>query len=300
MDNTDIETMDVVAVAANIERTDELFSFLGEYDFEAEVETLRAALQSSATTMLMIGCRLLRMKEHEAHGRFMDAVEAIGINPRTARRFMNAALRFVHADTGKVKYPQLVQASASKIYELTMLDDDELGTLDSGKSVADITLDDVDKLSVRELRKKIRDSKADIKAHEEQLAAKNQKIDELERELRKYDEAGVLPSFDKEKIERRLNEYNLEITGFLADSNIMATKAITIAEKLCEVSSNSSDPISDGIVRAVFAGLKTNIRTAIEDLERASETIEGMVPKAYMVNAPFTVLNAKDHDGEEI
>ncbi len=80
----------------------------------------------------------------------------------------------------------------------------------------------------------------------------------------------------------------------------MATKAITIAEKLCEVSSNSSDPISDGIVRAVFAGLKTNIRTAIEDLERASETIEGMVPKAYMVNAPFTVLNAKDHDGEEI
>ena len=83
---------ELATVAENIHKTDVMFSFLGEYTFEDEVTAIRSDLTTSANSMLSAGCRLLRLKEHEGRGRFMKALEELGIVHETARRLMNTAI----------------------------------------------------------------------------------------------------------------------------------------------------------------------------------------------------------------
>ncbi len=283
----DRRDVSLAEVAEGIRRTDEMFAFLGEYDYNAEIAALKAELATTATAMLSIGCRLLRMKEHEAHGRFVDAVRSIGLEMRSAYRFMNAAMKFVSADTGKVKYPQLVQQNVSKIYELTLLDDEELEALEGGGSVSDITIEEVDRLSVRELRRKLRDGKAEVKALEDQLVAKNSKIDELEREMRTMESRQ--PFSTREALEGMLRSWNDEITGFVADGSLISSKAVAIAERMCDVMTDDRD--GNAAVRASFKSLRSSLDAVLEELERAGEEIQGMLPDAFRVSSGFRSLD---------
>lgn len=99
-----------------------------------------------------------------------------------ATRFMSAAAKFVN-DKGAVKYQRLAQLSVTKIYDLAMEDDELLKELEEGRTVAGLKLADVDRMSTRELRAKLRDIKKDKAASEELVRQKNAKIDELEKKL---------------------------------------------------------------------------------------------------------------------
>jgi len=179
---SDGNTSDMVALSKQDQQIDSVYGFIGEYSYEADVSGLKDDLSVSAMRMLAAGCRLIRIKEHEEHGKFVFALEAVGIEPRMANRFMNAAAKFVN-DKGAVKYQRLAQLGVSKIYDLAMEDDELLKELEEGRTVAGLKLADVDKMSVRELRAKLRDIKKDKAASEELVRQKNAKIDELEKKL---------------------------------------------------------------------------------------------------------------------
>ena len=144
---------------------------------------------------------------------------------------MNTAMKFV-SDTGGVKYPHLMQQSVSKIYELALLDDDDLKDLDEGKPVADIDVDEVDRMTVRDLRKKVREARKEREALENVIKSKSEKLDELEKEIALKEQA----SSDEE--EKRyvpqpedVNALRNEITLLATDSYDLYQRMVSLANR---------------------------------------------------------------------
>lgn len=287
---------ELATVAENIHKTDVMFSFLGEYTFEGEVTAIRNDLTTSANSMLSAGCRLLRLKEHEGRGRFMKALEELGIVHKTARRLMNTAMKFV-SDNGSVKYPRLLQQSVSKIYELALLDDDDLKDLEGGKSVAEIEVDEIDRMTVRDLRKKIREAKKEREALENVIKSKNEKLDELEKEMalkeRSEEEAveiPVVPPMDTTLLGN-------EIEMLVADSFDLYRKLTSLADRL--ESATSGDDKSDSSYRMLFGRLKGTAASIAEEMERALEYVESRVPASLTAVSGFGFMSAADEEEEK-
>ena len=136
-----------------------------------------------ADGMLELGRSLMWLKERLPHGRFEQIVaERYPFDPRTARRFMNAALKF----RGKSAL-QSANIQRSNLLELATLDDDQISELDAGGTVAGLKLDDVQRMSVTELRLALRKEREahskDKDIHERQLKRKDDKLNELDKAL---------------------------------------------------------------------------------------------------------------------
>lgn len=157
---------------------------LAPYDRQRVIEECRFFMSQSAEAMLELGKRLLQMKEVEPHGEFMDCLRAVGIEQSIANHIMRAALKF------SSNSPTFANLGRSKLYELAFLDDQEIKELAEGGTVAGLQLDEIDRMSVRELRAALRDARAEKEAADQLIEKKNKKIDELDMKLsakRKHD-----------------------------------------------------------------------------------------------------------------
>ncbi|EEI9429513.1 DUF3102 domain-containing protein [Salmonella enterica] len=150
------------------------------YDRSRIVHEARFYMTQSAEAMLEAGKRLVILKENEPHGEFTDILENdIGLAPQVARRMMQASIKFLGSDNETSKRSTLSVLGKGKLYELMVLDDEDLDSLADGGTVAGATLDDIDRMSVRELRKALRESKEDLAASRKLNAEKSQEINEL-------------------------------------------------------------------------------------------------------------------------
>ena len=282
---------EITTVAENIRKTDVMFSFLGDYTLEGEVTAIRNDLTTSANSMLSAGCRLLRLKEHEGHGRFMKVLEELGIGWKTANRLMNTAMKFV-ADNGSVKYPRLLQQSVSKIYELALLDDEDLKDLDEGKPVAEIEVDEVDRMTVRDLRKKIREARKEREALENVIKSKSEKLDELEKEIALKEQA--TPDEDKKYVPQPedVNALRNEITLLATDSYDLYQRMVSLADRIEKASSGSD--LADSSYRLLFGQLKGAAASITEEMERAMEYVESRVPESLTPVSGFDFMGSPE------
>lgn len=125
---------------------------------------------------LELGKRLLLLKELTPHGEFKQRIELLGIQYRMAAKFMAATLKF-----SKVNSSSLLAAAGTqtKLLELVMLDDGEIEALENGETACGMTLDEIETMTVSELKKALRDARENDEAKSRLLAEKNNKIDEL-------------------------------------------------------------------------------------------------------------------------
>ena len=100
----------------------------------------------------------------------------LGISKRTAQRFMSVVLKF-----SKTTSMSLLEKSGNgtKLLELMVLDDDDSDVIDQGGSIGDVSLDTIETMSVRELKKALRDAKADIEAKEQVIKTKDQEKNKI-------------------------------------------------------------------------------------------------------------------------
>lgn len=138
---------------------------------------VREALERGARAMVDGGRHLVSIKEHVGHGEWQESLGRIGIAPRAAQRMMQVAVRFLSSSGSKKILESDV--SKAKALELLILDDEELEQLGDGQSVAGIELEDVETMSCRELRKKLREARESLAAKDAVAGAKQQTIDEL-------------------------------------------------------------------------------------------------------------------------
>lgn len=150
------------------------------YDRNRIVHEARFYMAQSAEAMLEAGKRLVILKENEPHGEFINILESeLNIEARVARRMMQASLKFLGSTSEAPKRSALSVLGKTKLYELMVLDDEELDDLADGGTVAGATLDDIDRMTSRELRKALRESKEDLAASRKLNAEKSQEINEL-------------------------------------------------------------------------------------------------------------------------
>ena len=139
-------------------------------------DEIRFYQQRTVEACMELGKRLLIMKEMTPHGEFEKRIEILGFSPRMARKFMSAVLKFSNRNSNTVL---TVTKSQTKLLELVVLDDDELDVIEQGGSIGDVNLDSIETMSVRELKKALRDAKSDIEAKEQVIKTKDQKANEL-------------------------------------------------------------------------------------------------------------------------
>lgn len=198
---------DIIKHADAIEETNnamavhsaEIMEKLGDglpYEKNRIVNEARFYMTQSAEAMLEAGKRLVILKEHEPHGEFTAIVERdLGMAERTARLMMQAAIKYSSPQLGS-KRQALAHLGKTKLFELMTEDDEDLAALAEGGTIAGLTLDDIDQMSSRELRKALRESKEELQAKEDVLADKNKQIDNLQE---KFTRIKKMPLDEQEK-----------------------------------------------------------------------------------------------------
>ncbi len=155
------------------------------YNEAVWIERGRFAVRQTMEGMFELGRALIIIKEHTPHGRFAEIAEQeFGLGRRESQRLMNATLRFMDPKM-KQAQPQLMKLGKSKMLELLVEDDDTLLEFAEGGEINGNTLDDVDRMTVKELRVALRESRETAEAKDKVIADKNKKVDELAEKLAK-------------------------------------------------------------------------------------------------------------------
>ncbi|WP_322080256.1 DUF3102 domain-containing protein [Burkholderia cenocepacia] len=182
-DNT-LEVLPALTDAANklAARSSEISKQFGDglpYERHRVVNEARFYMAQSAEAMLEAGKRLILLKENEPHGEFTTIVEEqLGLAPRTARLMIQAAVKYSSPQL-ESKRQALAVLGKTKLFELMTEDDEELAALADGGTIAGMDLDDIDRMTSRELRAALREAHENATAQARLLSDKNAKIDEL-------------------------------------------------------------------------------------------------------------------------
>jgi hypothetical protein len=185
--NTEIAAVE--KMAADIQTAEELYSDGLPYEIERIENEIRFYQEQAGQSLLEMGKRLIRIKAHEEHGTFMKALENVGMSYRPAAYAMAAARKFSNVNS-------ISHLSSTKMIALSVLDEEDVQTLDAGGEIAGMTLDDIDRMSTRELRGNLRKEKEQAKK---------------EKEARKKDRA----SFEQSMLQKdaKINELDMRLSG---------------------------------------------------------------------------------------
>lgn len=142
-----------------------------------------ANMRRTVESMIEVGRGLIVLREACGHGEFMARLDVLGFEARAAQRYMQVVRKFANASTST----HLIKAAGtqSKLLEMIVLDDEQIEELELTGQTGELSLDDVATMSVKELRAKLRELKADLKATEEISAEKTQRIEKLQREAKR-------------------------------------------------------------------------------------------------------------------
>lgn len=162
----------------------------GIYDEELFVRRIEQYKIAIAMNIYWMGRDLVVLKENCGHGNFLPLLDKMGISPRSAQQSMRVAAKF---NTPKLQ--QLLQGlnndkgASSKLLALALESDDDLESLVNGGTIAELQLDDIDRMSATEVRKALRkakeDTKAELEAKDELISQKNKHADDLATKLAK-------------------------------------------------------------------------------------------------------------------
>lgn len=217
IDPNDSKTIDLVA-RQQLSQVSAQYGDNLPYSYDRVLNECAFFMEQSAKAAIELGNRLILLKEMEGHGKFRKALEDLGLSVGTAHNVMKTAMKMANVQTSE----HLLGAarSRSKVFELMILDNDDLHALDEGQTVAGITLDDVDRMSVRELRAALRANREDLKAKDAVLSNKNKKLDEMEGKLdtvsRKLAEKDRQKQLEKPDPEREGQALRNEVSGIVA------------------------------------------------------------------------------------
>lgn len=180
-------------------------------------EEIRFFQRRNVEAVLETGKRLLLLKEVAGHGKFMERLEGIGIGYELAKKFMAATLKFSKRYSNTVlTAPGMSQ---TKLLELLVLDEGEIEALNNGETVRGIVIDEIERLSVSELKTKLREADERIKA-KDRVAADNQAaLQRLQEQLAgKKPAPEPTPEFIADSALRDLDNESLRLMGLIEAS----------------------------------------------------------------------------------
>ena len=197
----------------SVQEIDSMYLPDGEsYNLFVCMSRAKDAEELAGRAFIELGQQLALIKAHESSEQFHAAMDSLNISWRTANYAMAAARKFSNSQT----FANLNRAS---LIALTVLDDDDAQDLVNGEEVDGLgDIDDVAKMTVRELKKALRELRNEhtkqLEAVEEVVRRKEGKISELEMEL-----AGRQPPTKEQLAQTALDGLKAPIMRELAAAN---------------------------------------------------------------------------------
>ncbi|EPB9486889.1 DUF3102 domain-containing protein [Citrobacter farmeri] len=198
------------------------------YERDRIVHETRFYMAQSAEAMLEAGKRLVILKENEPHGDFIDIVESqLSLSKRTAQVMMQASVKYLSPKL-EPKAQALALLGKTKLFELMTEDDEDLVELADGGTIAGMSLDDIDRMTSRELKAALRESRETNAAQQRVLADKNEKIDSLSTKLEK--KSRIQPPKPDEEVKK----LRAEVTALAVEAeSAIAVRLSSAFETLC-------------------------------------------------------------------
>ena len=257
------------------------------YERDRIVHEARFYMAQSAEAMLEAGKRLIILKENEPHGEFVAIVEEqLGLHVRAAQRMMKASLKYLSPKL-EPKATTLSLLGKAKLFELVAEDDEELSELADGGTVAGLTLDDVDRMSVRELRQALREARETNAAQQRVLADKNEKIDSLSTRLEK--KSRIQPPKPDEEVKKLRAEVTALSTDAESDITVRLFSAFETLSAYC--AENQIDTPKD-----FMAGLVCELESAARNLRSTFDLPDeptGNVAPSWLTD-PIPEINGRE------
>jgi hypothetical protein len=144
---------------------------------------IAANMRRSVEACLEVGKGLAVLKAACGHGNFIARLDVLGIDRNVAVKFMQSATKFSNASTSK----HLTQAigGQSKLFEMLVLDDEQIDELANFGQTGELSLDDVATMSVKELRAAVREERAEREAGEAVRADLSKKLTKLQTQAKR-------------------------------------------------------------------------------------------------------------------
>ncbi|MBN3779935.1 hypothetical protein G3O06_20575 [Burkholderia sp. Ac-20345] len=198
-----------LAKRENAEQMSVALSKYGFEDYTIDRLIAEGALRARrfVEDILELGRIILTCRELP-HGMYGPAIAQMGISKDTARRVAGVALKFWNRDDLK----PLLSLDIGKVYELALLDDDSLASMADDPE----KLDELECMSVSELRAALRE------AHE-QIKAKDAVAEEMQGTMRKQKEKLArapkpTPEFLSQEAIDDLNKTSVEVAAAVTTS----------------------------------------------------------------------------------
>lgn len=216
-------------------------------------------MRRSVEACLEVGRGLQVLKVAGGHGEFMNRLDALGIDKYVASRFIQSAIKFSALGNNSALTKAI--GNQTKLFEMLVLDDGELQELELTGQTGELSLDDVATMSVKELRKTLRETREDKAAQGRVLADKNARIDELATKLAKQPLVQVLAPDEEAKQLRQ------EVIGiaFEAEANISGKLRLAFATMAAHTEETGTDHrnFQTGLVNQL-EGLLADIRAEFQ------------------------------------
>ncbi len=255
------------AQALEVAEIDNLYLPEGEsYNLHVVMERAKFYQEQTANSFIELGKQLILLKAHEQHGQFELAVEQLGLAKSSACYAMAAARKFANVHT-------CGHLGNAKIRALTVLDDDSIKTLEDGGSLNGVgSLDDIEQMTVKELKSALRAEKKKRKeereAQEAAISQKEQKLNELEQELR-YRQPPTKEDFAQAK----LDEVGKDIFTTVLNASYELNESVRLYEKACKIDDVTVDQLS-----AVALKLGDHIEAIQNTLEVLGDYMDNPYP----------------------
>lgn len=183
---------------------------------------IAANMRRSVEACLEVGRGLTVLKEACGHGQFMARLDVLGIDDGVARKFIRAAVKFSNRSSTTVLE---AASSQTKLFEMLVLDDEQIEELELTGQTGELKLDDIATMSVKELRAKLREERAERAATERLLADKRSELENTKRKVAKLELR--MPTWDErtDDFKREISERQNLLDKLIA-AHLEASKAL--------------------------------------------------------------------------
>ncbi|HDR9585239.1 TPA: DUF3102 domain-containing protein [Burkholderia stabilis] len=236
------------------------------YERNRVVQEARFYMGQAAEAALEVGRRLLAIKENEPHGEFVEIVEErLGIPRSTAHRLMQSATKYLLNPKLKDKADQFARLGKAKLFEIMNESDDDLVELAEGGTLAGLTLDEIECKTHRELKAALREAREELAAKDQLLEDKNKKLDAAKAKLKRV--ATALPDEQLTELMREATSIGNNAIGIVRGEVRQALVALT------EHDAERTAPFASGLVSQIMADCRALLNEfGLAEIEPTDET----------------------------
>lgn len=226
-----------------IQKADELYLAGQEYDELRLIKETQSLLKLAKDSVVGAGEKLILLKAHGGHGNFGFICQKVGIEQRTANRYMKLARIFG-------KFDKLSNLPASKLNALELLSSDQLEKIDNGDEISGITLEGIAAMTESEVREEVKRIQAEMTAQQEDhqkkvealekvVRQKEGKISDMEMEL-----AGRQPPTKEDIAQAKLDEKRKPLFTAIMSGIEDLSVAIDRVEDICRTDDVQLDQLT--------------------------------------------------------